>query len=585
MIAATYARKSTSQADVADVEKSVTRQITLAKAFAAEKKWPVIETYIDDGVSGQESAKLVNRARMLADAVAGKFQVVIVRDYDRISRDDREGPAFIYMLQDAGVTVYEYVARSPIKVDRAMDRTMLNMKAGFAAHEAEAASARTREQKHAKAARGAIADGRVLGYKNIGEAKNRQRVIEPDQAALVTRIFTMASEGKGLLRIANTLNREGIVNPTGQSRNGEPKEAAKYWAPSGLRAVLHRRLYLGEITYGQTRNIRRGGKRIKIAGTNPITVEKPELRIISDELWNAAHRVLAKRRATYERRTNGRLLNKPESGGESRYLLGGFVQCGVCGGTMTLVKRTGKRGRPSFGYQCRIRRERGDAACAQRESVPVQDLHEAVTAGLETILTPERLDEVLQGLATEWASQTDARDVQRAGLQSDLTLVELELRNLTAALASGAAVASVLDGIKEREARRRDLKARLDALDSEDRAAGRTTSRAEHLAALRKVCKDWRSLLRSGNPHARRVLRDLRIERVIVRQDEQGRWSYQLVGDISKLAGLGEQFLAVSTFVGVWSDEPGEDVSHITEPADPARPAGVPPAGLARLPP
>jgi len=135
--------------------------------------WPVIETYIDDGVSGQESAKLVNRARMLADAVAGKFQVVIVRDFDRISRDDREGPSFVYMLQDAGVTVFEYVTRSPIKVDRAMDRTMLNMKAGFAAHEAEAASARTREQKHAKAQRGAIADGRVLGYKNIAPGGSR----------------------------------------------------------------------------------------------------------------------------------------------------------------------------------------------------------------------------------------------------------------------------------------------------------------------------------------------------------------------------------------------------------------------------
>ena len=69
MICAVYARKSTKQSDVNDVEKSVTRQINLAKAFAAEKKWPVIETYIDDGVSGQESAKLVNRARMLADAV------------------------------------------------------------------------------------------------------------------------------------------------------------------------------------------------------------------------------------------------------------------------------------------------------------------------------------------------------------------------------------------------------------------------------------------------------------------------------------------------------------------------------------
>ena len=78
LIACVYARKSTKQSDVNDVEKSVTRQITLAKAFAAEKKWDVIETYIDDEVSGQEYARLVNRARLLADATAGKFGAVIV---------------------------------------------------------------------------------------------------------------------------------------------------------------------------------------------------------------------------------------------------------------------------------------------------------------------------------------------------------------------------------------------------------------------------------------------------------------------------------------------------------------------------
>src|SRR2546426_8333642 len=156
MISAIYARKSTSQSDVADAEKSVTRQIALAKSFAAEKGWQVIEEYVDDGISGQESVKLVNRARMLADATQGKFSAVIVRDYDRISRDDREGPAFVYMLADAGVPIWEYTNRSPIKVDRAMDRTLLNMKAGFPAREAEAASGRSREQKRARASRGEI---------------------------------------------------------------------------------------------------------------------------------------------------------------------------------------------------------------------------------------------------------------------------------------------------------------------------------------------------------------------------------------------------------------------------------------------
>src|SRR3989454_12077144 len=96
-LAAIYARKSTEQ-NVSDDAKSVTRQIELARAFAAEKGWQVIEEYVDDGVSGAASLKLVNRARMLAAAADEKFSVLIVRDLDRLSRNDRELPNIIYSL-------------------------------------------------------------------------------------------------------------------------------------------------------------------------------------------------------------------------------------------------------------------------------------------------------------------------------------------------------------------------------------------------------------------------------------------------------------------------------------------------------
>jgi hypothetical protein len=141
---------------------------------------------------------------------------------------------------------------------------------------------------------------------------------------------------------------------------------------------------------------------------------------------------------------------------------------------------------------------------------------------------------LLKGLAREWASRHDDRDVQRAGLQADLATLEVELKNLTAALAGGAAVATVLDGLREREARKRDLKARLDALDTADRAAGRA-SEADYLDGLRKVGTSWRKLLNADPVHGRRVLRDLRIDRVPVRQDERGRWWFGLEGNLDKI--------------------------------------------------
>jgi DNA invertase Pin-like site-specific DNA recombinase len=59
MTAAVYARKSTDQHDVADQEKSVTRQLEQAKVYAMKHRWTVAEEhcYVDDGVSGAEFAK------------------------------------------------------------------------------------------------------------------------------------------------------------------------------------------------------------------------------------------------------------------------------------------------------------------------------------------------------------------------------------------------------------------------------------------------------------------------------------------------------------------------------------------------
>ena len=67
MIAAIYARKSTEQSGVIEEEKSVTRQIEHAKAYAASKGWNVSEEHIfvDDGVSGAEFVKRPGFIRLM----------------------------------------------------------------------------------------------------------------------------------------------------------------------------------------------------------------------------------------------------------------------------------------------------------------------------------------------------------------------------------------------------------------------------------------------------------------------------------------------------------------------------------------
>src|SRR5258705_358335 len=71
LIAATYARKSTSQRGAAKEDTSVERQRTMAEAFIASKGWALGAVYTDDGISGTEGVRLIERAK--AAAVRGLF--------------------------------------------------------------------------------------------------------------------------------------------------------------------------------------------------------------------------------------------------------------------------------------------------------------------------------------------------------------------------------------------------------------------------------------------------------------------------------------------------------------------------------
>jgi DNA invertase Pin-like site-specific DNA recombinase len=127
MIVAMYARKSTGQ-NAADEEKSVTRQVERARAYATAKGWTVDEAHVhvDDGISGAEFIKRPGFLRLMnALRPRAPFQALIMSEESRLGREQIETAYALKQIMDAGVRVFFYLEGRERTLDNAMDKVML----------------------------------------------------------------------------------------------------------------------------------------------------------------------------------------------------------------------------------------------------------------------------------------------------------------------------------------------------------------------------------------------------------------------------------------------------------------------------
>ncbi len=207
MIAAIYARKSTDQ-NVADEEKSVTRQVERARAYATRKGWTVDEAhvYIDDGDLGRgvPQAPGVPPAHERAQAAA-PFQVLIMCRGSRLGREQIETAYALKQLITAGVRVCAYLEDRERTLDSPTDEApaVRGRRSPTRWSATRPASAPT-DAMSARRGRGHVTGGRVFGYDNVRDPRRQgrrqhvvRRVIEAE-AAVVRRIFERCAEGAGL---------------------------------------------------------------------------------------------------------------------------------------------------------------------------------------------------------------------------------------------------------------------------------------------------------------------------------------------------------------------------------------------------
>jgi site-specific DNA recombinase len=393
----------------------------------------------------------------------------------------------------------------------------------FAAEvEREKARQRTHDALIRKAQAGHVPGGRGFGYdqrevwreEGNGSQGRRvrshvERVINPSEAAVVRQIFELCARGYGVKRIAHTLNADGAPAPL-PSRPGRPRG----WAPSSVREILYRPLYRGEIVWNRTK--RRDAWGVKHQSERPpddwVRVPAPHLRIVSDELWQAAHARLAASRATYLRGTGGARWGRPPTGIASKYLLTGYAVCAGCGGSLHVRSRS-HGARRAYFYGCQTYHLRGPAICANRLEAPMDAANRAVLDTIaHDVLAPAVVEEALALAIRDIREAESVVPDERRALETELSRVEAELGRLVGAIATGGRLEGLLEAVRAREARRAELRRRLTAIEGRRPVIGLDDARLRRGLLARLA--DWRGLLIRQVSEARPILATLLADRM-----------------------------------------------------------------------
>jgi site-specific DNA recombinase len=440
-----YARYSSDNQRDASIED----QVRQCRARIDHEGWQGGEVYSDHAISGATTLR-PGYQKMLEDARAGRFEVLVAEALDRLSRDQENIAGLFKQLSFAGVRL---ITLSEGEVGELHVGLKGTMNALFLKDLAQ----KTRRGLEGRIRQGKSGGGLCFGYDVVdsvdpaGEPVHGERRINQIEAAIVHRVFEEFANGRSPRAIAGALNKEAIPGPAGKS-----------WGPSTIygnwrrgTGVLNNELYIGRLVWNRQQFIKDPNTGRRQARLNPETkwiVESvPHLRILDDHLWNLVkvrQRVSRSRVMTNDKGIRSERARRP------RYLLSGLLKCGTCGGGFSKISQT--------HYGCSTARNKG--TCNNLLTLRRDELEAKVLDGLRhQLMHPEMVRTFIDEFHREWNRQAAEHDALRDRVTHDLEKTEREVRRLIEAIKAGVPGAAVKNEMTTLEARRADLLGQLEA--------------------------------------------------------------------------------------------------------------------------
>ena len=549
-------------------DSSIEDQIRKCRERAAANRWSIVEEFVlFDKASSGSSVMGRDALSDLISAAKRKpcpFDCVLVDDTSRLARNLSDSLRTIEILAFHGVAV--------VSVSQGIDSTQPGAKPLFTFNGMmdeqflDGLRDKVHRGQEGRVIKGLHPGGRCYGYRNIPildptrtekygrpAVRGVQLEIIPEEAAVVRRIFELYAKGVGLAGIAYALNAEGVPSP--RPANNRLRQA---WSRYTIREMIHNERYRGIVVWNRTQKKRNPETGRKISKARPQSDWRrqvvPQIRIISEELWAAAHR----RNAEVNADGISKLGGMARTASSRKYLFSGLLVCGQCRGNMVIVSGSGKRGYVKYG--CHAHKHVGTTACRNNWFIRRDRLEAQLLGAIEArILTPERIDYVVQRCEeqvlrrlTEMRRDGSIPDIE--SLRTRKEELEAQSARLTDAIAMGGDMRCLLDRLRSIQAETDDLKRQIEGFRPADANISLTTQQIRE-CVISQLMELKSSLTDAQMPVAKQALARHLGRLVLTPKLQDGRRVFEVSGQFDLGAGanrIGVMQLVARDGIGIW---------------------------------
>ncbi|MCL2023320.1 MAG: recombinase family protein [Oscillospiraceae bacterium] len=324
---AIYARLSREdEKEYANPSESIRNQVDFLQKIVLENGWFVVDTYIDDGISGTTFDR-PDFQRMIADVEKGRVNLIITKDLSRLGRDYVKTGYYLEDFFPSNNVRYIAVNDGFDTFDESNNNDFIPFKSVFNDMYAKDISKKVRTALKTKQITGSyLGTNAPYGYMKDPEQKGHL-LIDPVSSEYVKMIFARYLAGTPLKTIATQLTIEKIPTPAQYAKINNPKlRFDGVWNDKTVRFMLKNEVYIGHTVQNKRKKVNyKLNKQVELPTNQWIKVENTHEPIMSLEKFQVVQDILAKRSFT------------PNKG--QPHLLTGFITCGHCNTPYTYARQ------------------------------------------------------------------------------------------------------------------------------------------------------------------------------------------------------------------------------------------------------